>query len=248
MLSLLFDYANLNGLKINPDKTKIMIFNKTGKFFKRSFKVGKDSIFTTNSYKYLGFLITPSGEISSGLGNLKDRALKAYFKMKKSLGPYFRLHPAITLHLFDSLIKPILLYNSDFWGCLRPPRNNHIENLHMRFCKELRGVQKQTTNLGVLLELGRQPIMNYAKKNCIKNWGRIHLDGKASKILLTSHRNSLANELKWNSSVKNCLDSMGIGGNTVVKSVHSQAMSRMSDIFHQEGFSKIKEEGSKLRT
>ena len=107
MLNLFLDYGNLNGLKINPDKTKSMTSNKTGKFFKWRFKVGSDITFNTNSYKYLGFLITPSGEISSGLGNLKDMALKAYFKMKKSLGPYFRLHPAITLHLFDSLIKPI---------------------------------------------------------------------------------------------------------------------------------------------
>ena len=196
-----------------------MIFNKTGRFFKRCFKVGEDSIFTTNSYKYLGFLITPSGEISSGLVNLKDRALKAYFKLKRSLGSYFRLHPAITLHLFDTLLKPILLYNSDFWGCLKLPRNNPIENVHMKFCKELLGVQKQTTNLGVLLELGREPIMNYAKKNCIKNWGRIHLEGKANKILLRSHHNAMTNSLKWNSSVKNCLDLMGIGGGTVDKTV-----------------------------
>ena len=32
-------------------------------------------VYTTNSYKYLGFVITPSGEITSGLKDLKDRAL-----------------------------------------------------------------------------------------------------------------------------------------------------------------------------
>ena len=44
------------------------------------------------------------------------------------------------------------------------PSNNPIENLHMRFCKDLLGVQRQTSNIGVLLDLGRIPIMIYRKQ------------------------------------------------------------------------------------
>ena len=39
------------------------------------------------------------------------------------------------------------------------------------FCKQLLGVQKQTTNLGVLLELGRIPLQNFVTKAAIKNCG-----------------------------------------------------------------------------
>ena len=102
------------------------------------------SIFLLPTRKYLGFIVTPSGEISSGLKDLNDWALKAYYKLKKTMGYYFRLHPTITIHLFDTLIKPILLFNSDFWGCLKVPINNPVEYTHMRFCKDLLGVQKQT--------------------------------------------------------------------------------------------------------
>ena len=130
-----------------------MIFIRTGKHIKRSFNCGKEKIFTCNSYKYLGFIVTPSGQMNSGLTDLKNRALKAYYKMKKTMGFYFRKHiDIITLHLFDTLVKPILLYNSDFWGCLKMPANNPIENMHMRFCKEILGVQRQTSNIGTLLE------------------------------------------------------------------------------------------------
>ena len=72
------------------------------------------SIETTKSYEYLGFLFTPSREISSGLKDLRDRAMRAYHSLKNKMGHYFRLYPAITLDLFDSLIKPILLYSSAF--------------------------------------------------------------------------------------------------------------------------------------
>ena len=168
MLQNLSLYATDNKLQINHCKTKCMIFNKMGKFIRRSFRLGTEYVYTTNSYKYLGFLVTPSGEITSGLKDLKDRAVRAFYKLKSKLGHHFRRYPDITLSLFDSLIKPILLYNSDFWGCLKTPKNNPIENVHTRFCKELLGVQKQTTNIGVLMELGRVPIMIYAKKAALQ--------------------------------------------------------------------------------
>ena len=188
-----------------------MIFNKTGRFFRRSFKVGKEIIYTTKAYKYLGFVLTRSGEINTGLQDLKDRAIRAYYTLKSKMDRYFMLCPTTTLHLFDTLIKPILLYNSDFWGCLKMPKNNPIENAHIRFCKELLGVQRQTTNIGVLLELGRIPIMIYGIKNCIKNWSRIHILGKANEIVLLTHRMSLNRSLKWSQEAKCCLDKSGIG-------------------------------------
>ena len=89
MLNHLSEYTKENGMSIHTEKTKGMIFNKSGKFFRRNFKLGNENIFTTNSYKYLGFIVTPSGEISSGLKDLKDRALKAYYKLKKTMGYYF---------------------------------------------------------------------------------------------------------------------------------------------------------------
>ena len=225
-----------------------MILNKTGKCFRRSFAFNNELIFTTNSYKYLGFIVTPSGEITSGLKDLKYRALRAYYKLKKMMGNYFRLHSITTLRLFDTLLKPILLYNSDFWGCLKVPVNNPIENAHMKFCKDLLGVQRQTSNIGVLLELGRMPIMLHGRKHCIKNWGRIIITRRASEIVGWSHLNAIDNQLKWSLSVTDCLNRMGIGGRDVDKLVHVKAMRRMADIFHQEAFADTNKEGSKLKT
>ena len=159
MLSKLCKYSSNNYLEINCKKTEVMIFNKTGKFLRTAYKLNSQtSIYTTNTYKYLGFLITPSGAISHGLSDLKDRALRAYYKLKHKLENTFRKDISTTIFLFNALIKPILLYASDFWGCLKIPKNNPIENVHIRFCKDLLSVQKQTTNVGVLLQLGEIPI------------------------------------------------------------------------------------------
>ena len=248
MLKNLSIYMKGNRMKINLKKTKCMIFNKMGRFFRRSFKVGEDVLYTTNNYKYLGFVVTPSGEINTGLQDLKDRALRAYYSLKNKMGRYFMLCPSTTLHLFDAMIKPILLYNSDFWGCLKIPKNNPIENVHMRFCKEVLGVQRQTTNIGVLLELGRIPIMLYGIKNCIKNWSRIHISGRANEIVLLTHRMSLNFSLKWTQEAKSCLDRSGIGSETKSVTIFNMVFKRLKDTFYQEAFVDINRDRSKLRT
>ena len=210
--------------------------------------MGKQIIYTTKAYKYLGFVLTPSGEINTGLQDLKDRTIRAYYTLKNKMDRFFMLCPTTTLHLFDILIKPILLYNSDFWGCLKMPQNNPIENAHMRFCKELLGVQRQTMNIGVLLELGRIPIMLYGIKNCIKNWPRIHILGKANEIVLLAHRMSLNCSLKWSHEAKCCPDKSGIGSGSKSEVIFNMTFKLLMDTFYQEAFRDINRDGSKLRT
>ena len=135
-----------------------MIFNKTGKLIRRNFKCDDLEISTVREYKYLGFLITPSGEIVNGLKDLHSRAAYALVQLREKLGENFSKYPKVTLHLFDTLVKPILMYMSDFWGCLKMPKNNPIDLIHNKFLKQILGVQIQTSNIGVLLETGRVPL------------------------------------------------------------------------------------------
>ncbi len=110
MLSALKDYTEKNGMTINTKKTQTIIFNKTGRHIRKQFYVGNERLEFTRQYKYLGFVVTPSGELTTGLKDLKNRALRALAKLKNKMGVAFRRHPLITMKLFKSLIEPILLY------------------------------------------------------------------------------------------------------------------------------------------
>ena len=204
MLKNLKRYSDANLMQVNLDKTKCMIFNKTGRLMQRSFYYGTEKLEMVREYKYLGFLVTPSFNICTALTDLKDRGLRAYGALKSKLGISFRRHLGTTMYLFDSLIKPILLYASDFWGTLKLPANNPVELIHRKFCKQLLGVHTQTTNAAVYLETGRFPLELYAKKNAAKNWDRICLKKNGNKPLLASC-NQLSNG-DWASSVKNTFE------------------------------------------
>ena len=255
MIKVLEEYIIENKLKINADKTKVMIFNKTGRLMKRIYHINGTQLENVRSYKYLGFLLTPSGEINSGLQDLRERALKAFMALKNRLGSSFNQDIETTLFLVDAMIKPILLYNSDFWGCMKLPKNNPIENLHMSICKQLLGVQKSTTNVGVLLELGRVPLSLYAIKLAIKNWERIRIN-KANCLLIESFKEASEEKLSWISSIKNVLEENGMlnfflntyGNDGKPCFVNKRIFQTLCDHFHQNAFEVIRNEGSKLRT
>ena len=133
---------------------------------RRPFYLNGVKLEIVHSYKYLGFVITPSGEIHTGLKDLRDRALKGFMKMKNDLGPSFNQDILSTLSLIDALIKPILLYASDFWGCLKLPKNNPIENLHMMMCKQILGVQKQTTDVWAPVRAGKNFSYHMGNRIC----------------------------------------------------------------------------------
>ena len=130
--------------------------------------MGKSKLESTREYKYLGFIVTPSGEIGTGLKDLKNRALRALAKLKNKMGIQFRKFPLITLKLFRSLIEPILLYLSDFWGILKMPTNNPIENLFSSFCKQLLGVQKNDLQYRNPFRTRSNPTDVFSTEKCYK--------------------------------------------------------------------------------
>ena len=249
LLDELKKYSDVNELKINTDKTKCMIFNRTGRLIRRNFYLGAVRLENVRSYKYLGLIITPSGEIRSALDDLRSRALKAYMALKNKLGACFRDHVNDTIGLFDSLVKPILLYGSDFWGCLKAPKNNPIENLHLQFCRQILGVQKYTTNTGVLLELGRTPLILEAQKLSLKNWERLKA-GKGNTLVTHSYHNACERELDWNMTICNLLCTYGMQYRITENSSNlgNAFLGKARDIYHQEAFSQINDPKSKLRT
>ena len=76
MLDALNSYTTKNGMTLNIKKTKVMIFNKGGRHIRREIRFGKDKLETTRQYKYLGFMVTPSGEITTGLKDLRTEHLE----------------------------------------------------------------------------------------------------------------------------------------------------------------------------
>jgi hypothetical protein len=111
-LKLLEGYCNTWGLEINMRKTKIMGINAP--VIPTAFTYKGRNLEQVTRYCYLGIEFSETGDFRNAKIELYKKGLKALFKLKKMLNPMPNVKTA--LHLFDHLIKPIVLYGSEIWG------------------------------------------------------------------------------------------------------------------------------------
>ena len=71
MLYKLSEFAKSNGLIINADKSNWMIFDKMGRHVRCNLPCGNLTIASVRKYKYLGFLVIPSVEATTGISDLR---------------------------------------------------------------------------------------------------------------------------------------------------------------------------------
>lgn len=170
-LNILYDYCQKWKLKVNPNKSKVMIFRKGGRLAQNIvFNYGNSTIDIVSKFTYLGIVFTSGGSFSEAQSTLSGQAQKAIFSLNKYLNRFVNLTPSHILDLFDKLISPILNYASEVWGFSKA---NNIERVHLQFCKKLLSVKQCTQNDFVYGELGRCNFQNKRFYNIIKYWIKI---------------------------------------------------------------------------
>ena len=184
-------------MKININKTKVIIFIKSGRLITRNFNINNQSIECVKTYTYLGIMLTAPGKFQQAQKVLFNKAMKASYKLYKDVNS---LNPNVNtvLHLFDHTICPILLYGCENWGTLSAYKinNNNLslfetfkdwdfEKLNIKFCKNLLGVNKKSTNIAVLSELGRYPIYLKLITQVLSYWHM--LENEPSNLLKSAY-------------------------------------------------------------
>ncbi len=232
-MNKLYDYCKQWNLTINCKKTKVIIFNVGGKLMnKHMFTMGSNPIEVVKQMKYLGILFDNNCSFTSAIDNLKDKGNKALFKLFKSFGNYT---PDIktSLHLFDSMIKPILLYGSEVWGayCYKfdtlidmNTQNNSawktriyqqtaFEKMHLRWCKYILGVHSKSSNLAVTSDLGRYPLFTDIFTGMVKFWLRLQNYDKNS-LLYDSYVSNISlmtsGDQCWLSNIRKIIDKVDL--------------------------------------
>jgi len=181
-----------NLMIVNEAKTKIMTF---GKPKHNVYHLNGKEIGVVDKYKYLGNVIsstkTSTGDIFRDNSTyLEAQAVKAMYAMLKKTSPFGRLSPKISLHLFDSLVQPILLYGSDVWG-VREKCYGFIEKVHLQFLRMMLGVKMGTCKTMLYGDCGRMPVSKYATVNALKYWKR--LCSLSDDLIVKQVYNSLLN-------------------------------------------------------
>ena len=196
-LEQLGKYCNEWGIEINEIKTQVMIFGQKEKYTHCRNLVfnlqGKD-LKVVESYCYLGIVLHNSGELRTAQSTLKLKAMRAFFGLKRTIIRSKLSFKALNT-LFDSLIKPIVLYGAPIWtpssainkSIIKLIKSNlenvnnfipkinrtDCEKIHLSFLKWALGVHRKASNIGVWGESGRYPLIYQSIRLTLNYYNRL---------------------------------------------------------------------------
>ena len=175
----LSDYCDKWKLNINLRKTKIMIFNRGNNLIKFGFTVNNVLLENVKSMKYLGFIINAKNcSFSPTLDHLCVKANRVIYALNSKI-KISKYPIKLALKLFNTLIKPILLYGSEVWGPYTDFdyitwEKSIIERTHTQFLKRVLGCNFQTSNIMTRGEMGVRPLLMDINMKVVTYMNNIH--------------------------------------------------------------------------
>ena len=213
-LNALSDYCIIWKMKVNIDKTKIIMFSKRKCKNYPDFILNGEKIELVDSYVYLGTTIKFNGKFQEAKKKQllqAKRALAAVISQKEKL----QLPLDIFFNLFDTMVLPILLYNCEVWGY---EDFENLEIFYRAFLKNTLKLNKQTPNCMVYGESGRKPLHITIQLRMINFWTRI-VTGDENKLVFHIYK---------------LLRQMHVNGNYT-----SPWIGKVEDIFNNSGMTNI---------
>ena len=199
-------YCIQNKMTINVSKTKYMICSR-GKIRKQStLYINRTAIERFDTFCYLGVVLKYNNTFQAALKNNVDKAKKALFKLDVLMSK-IDLEIVTKLHLFDVMIKPILLYGCEVWG---HEDIEQIEVFHRNFLRRLLRIRKSAPKAMTYGELGQQELKFTIWQRMASFWKKLSSDKKSFADSMFWLINSNQYENKWILSMKNIMVKCGI--------------------------------------
>jgi hypothetical protein len=148
---------------------------------KYNFVLNEKKVEIVDEYQYLGLKLRPSGSMTMAVQELHDKASRAWFGISNVVYTNKRMEVDKIFSLFDSLVTPVALYGCEFWlplilqkKCFNSKQNllNFWEDLpcekiNQKCARMTLSVNRKTSRMAVLGELGRYPLFIKALSQCI---------------------------------------------------------------------------------
>lgn len=162
MINRLDDYLERWNLKINLEKSKIVIFRNGGRLAKKErwFYRGQ-LIEIVNEYKYLGVTLTSH---LSWTSHFKFRYVQAATALNTTYRTFMnnRDIPHSTKYkIFNSVMKSVLCYAAQVWGF---QKFEEVEKFQRVFIKKVFWLPRTTPNYMIYVETGVATIFLYTLK------------------------------------------------------------------------------------
>ena len=208
-IEILQQFCIDNGLKINYEKTKIMIRNVGVKYSQLMISSNKENhaIEVIDSYKYLGMLISTKNTNKSHIEYLAKKGRQSSFLTSKMLKEFGQINGSFLRDTFDMLTLSKIKYCGEFCFCDNIKLLNQIQyQFYKRFCH----LKITTPNYCLVGEFGIKPVEFHFYKAALNYWLKILVSSETnlSKKLyeyIRTHVEETCHINTWCWKIKNLL-------------------------------------------
>ena len=172
----LFNFCSDNMMIVNETKPKVMVCGSASRDIVVKFN---DKVLdVVDQYKYLGNLMNSvkrgnQDVFGANYQYLCNKARQAVFAMFKRLKNIGALPIKIMIFLFQSLIKPVLVYGSDVWG-VNISATKSVDKVFLWYARTILRVKSNACNLITLGECGVLPPSIICHKQALCYYKRLH--------------------------------------------------------------------------
>ena len=246
-LKRLEEYTSQWDMTVNKKKTKIMIIQNTGRKTIANYTYDGQTLEVVEKYKYLGTIVSKTGNFKLNHAYLRSKGLKARYAITRNIG--LDCKASTLMKLFQKMVEPILLYNCEIaqasipnsWDeekfKLKMWEDKEIDKVTKGYMRQILGVHKKTTIMGLRAELGKYPLSLNIYIQIIKYWTR--LLSTENILLQEAHIDNLErmrrNKPCWIKTVMFILKTCGL------QQIDIKEISEKETTFHRETRKKLTE-------
>ncbi len=207
-------YFELNNLKVNLSKTKVVVFRRRKKLDNYKFLWDTDCIEIVDMYTYLGICFHYKGGFEQAFTVFLNKAKQAKGSLVKLFQNAGINNFTIQESLFNSLCDSVLMYGVVLWGFKFIDKLATFQN---KFIRQLYYLQNEVPRYQLLLETNAKPVEVKVLGLVLKFLHRIYMKPDNSLVKNCFHRliciqKSGNKNLNWFMQLNSFLDNCGIKG------------------------------------
>ena len=222
-------YCNNNRLRVNVQKTKIVVFGRSTR--KPKCYIGNEELEVMSNFKYLGITISNKGRYTSSIKDNVNKARKAFFAQMRHVKEN-KLPLSTHIELFLKAVDPILLFGAEIWGF---ENLASLEIFRIRCLKTILHLKTSTPDYMIYGELGILPLEHDVKIRMINYWSKL-LNEKGEKLSAILYRIAKMKETmgqcnsRWNQFIGKILGEAGFGYLWLMTNPEKEIIRRKNEI------------------
>lgn len=148
--------ANDLNLKININKTKIMVFNKSN--YNMKININNNLIENVKNYKYLGVILDKNLTFNRHINHLKSRVNDRLNMFKMINGIQVGSHPKTMLLVYEALITSLIMYGASVYGSCCNSLNKLLDTTYRKALRTATGCSRTTPNCTLAAIACKEPL------------------------------------------------------------------------------------------